>query len=133
MLALARPSRGPADVARITRDVAVLASRGAGAALAEMGGRRLTVDKGVERLGTTSAPASAARLAIAAVLLAAVEASQDVVCSAVDDGRGPAIRVSCGERDGSRIALSDEVVSAAYSAGVHLDISESGATITFPT
>jgi hypothetical protein len=98
-----------------------------------MGGRRLTVDKGVERLGTTSAPASAARLAIAAVLLAAVEASQDVVCSAVDDGRGPAIRVSCGERDGSRIALSDEVVSAAYSAGVHLDISESGATITFPT
>lgn len=133
MLALARPSRGPADVARITRDVAVLASRGAGAAPAEVGGRRLTVDKGVERLGTTSAPASAARLAIAAVLLAAVEASQDVVCSAVDDGRGPAIRVSCGERDGSRIALSDEVVSAAYSAGVHLDISESGATITFPT
>jgi hypothetical protein len=133
MLALARPSRGPADVARITRDVAVLASRGAGAAPAEVGRRRLTVDKGVERLGTTSAPASAARLAIAAVLLAAVEASQDVVCSAVDDGRGPAIRVSCGERDGSRIALSDEVVSAAYSAGVHLDISESGATITFPT
>jgi hypothetical protein len=134
MLALARPSRGPADVARITRDVAVLASRGAGAALAEEGGgRRLTVDKGVERLGTTSAPASAARLGIAAVLLAAFEVSRDVVCSAVDVGGGPAILVSCGERDGSRIALSDEVVSAAYSAGVHLDISESGATITFPT
>jgi hypothetical protein len=133
MLALARSPRGPADVARITRDVAVLAARGAGAAEAEDGGGRLTIDKGVERLGTTSAPASAARLAIAAVLLAAVEASKDVVCSALDDGGGPAIRVSCGERDGSRIALSDEVVSAAYSAGVHLDISESGATITFPT
>jgi hypothetical protein len=65
--------------------------------------------------------------------MAAVEASKDVVCSAVEDGGGPAIRVSCGERDGSRFALSDEVVSAAYSAGVHLDISESGATITFPT
>jgi len=134
MLALARPSRGPADVARITRDVAVLASRGAGPAESdEAGGRRLTVDKGVERLGTTSAPTSAARLAIAAAVLAAVEASKDVVCSAVEDGGGPAIRVSCGERDGSRFALSDEVVSAAYSAGVHLDISESGATITFPT
>jgi len=135
MLALARPSRGPSDVARITRDVAVLASRGAGAAEAKEGrGRRLTVDKGVEGLGTTSAPAPAARLAIAAVLLAAVEASKDVLCSALDHGGGgPAIRVSCGERDGSRFALSDEVVSAAYSAGVHLDISESGATITFPT
>lgn len=134
MLALARPPRGPADVARITRDVAVLASRGGGAgAAAEGEGRRLTVDKGVERLGTTSAPTSAARLAIAAVLLAALEASKDVVCSAVDDAGGPGIRVSCGERDGSRFALSDEVVSAAYSAGVHLDISESGATITFPT
>ena len=132
MLALARPPRGPADIARITRDVAVLASRGAAEA-DEGRGRRLTVDKGVERLGTTSAPTSAARLAIAAVLLAAVEASNDVVCTAVDEAGGPAIRVSCGERDGSRIALSDEVVSAAYSAGVHLDISESGATITFPT
>ena len=130
MLALARSPRGPANVARITRDVAVLASRGA--AEAEERGR-LTVDKGVERLGTTSAPASAARLAIAAVLLAAVEVSKDVVCSGVDEGGGPAVRVSLGERDGSRIALSDEVVSAAYSAGVHLDISESGATITFPT
>ncbi len=134
ILALARPPRGPANIARITRDVAVLASRGSGAAEAEEGGaRRLTVDKGVESLGTTSAPTSAARLAIAAVLLAAVEASKDVVCSAVDETGGPAIRVSCGERDGSRFALSDEVVSAAYSAGVHLDISESGATITFPT
>jgi hypothetical protein len=132
ILALARPPRGPADVARITRDVAVLASRGAAEA-EDGGGRRLTVDKGVERLGTTSAPTSAARLAIAAVVLAAVEASKDVVCSAVDEAGGPAIRVSCGERDGSRFALSDEVVSAAYSAGVHLDISESGATITFPT
>jgi hypothetical protein len=132
ILALARPPRGPADVARNTRDVAVLASRGAAEA-EDGGGRRLTVDKGVERLGTTSAPTSAARLAIAAVVLAAVEASKDVVCSAVDEAGGPAIRVSCGERDGSRFALSDEVVSAAYSAGVHLDISESGATITFPT
>ncbi len=132
MLALARSPRGPADVARITRDVAVLASRGAGPAEAE-DRRRLTVDKGVERVGTTSAPAAAARLVIAAVLLAAVETSKDVVCSAVDASGGPALRVSCGERDGSRIALSDEVVSAAYSAGVHLDISESGATITFPT
>jgi len=132
MLALARSPRGSADVARITRDVAVLASRSAAEA-DEGRGRRLTLDKGVERLGTTGAPTSAVRLAIAAVLLAALEASNDVVCSAVDAGGGPTIRVSCGERDGSRIALSDEVVSAAYSAGVHLDISESGATITFPT
>jgi hypothetical protein len=129
MLALARTPRGQADVARITRDVAVLASRSAPAEE----GKRLTVDKGVERLGTTSAPASAARLAIAAVLMAALEVSKDVVCSAAGEGGAVAIRVACGERDGSSFALSDEVVSTAYSAGVHLDISESGATITFPT
>jgi hypothetical protein len=131
MLALARPPRGVTDVARITRDVAVLASRSTAATEA---GKRLTVDKGVERLGTTSAPASVARLAIAAALLAGLEASGgEVVCTAAGEGGGPAIRVSCGERDGSRFALSDEVVSVAHSAGVHLDISESGATITFPT
>ena len=131
MLALARSHRGATDVARITRDVAVLASRSAAATEA---GKRLTVDKGVERLGTTSAPASVARLAIAAVLLTALDVSGgEVVCSPDGDGGGPALRVSCGERDGSRFALSAEVVSAAHSAGVHLDISESGATITFPT
>jgi hypothetical protein len=126
MLGLARPQRGPADIARVAREVAMLASRGAG-------GTHVTVEKSVERLGTTSAPASAVRLAIGAALLAAVEVSGDVVCAAVDDAVGPALRVTCGERDGSRFALGDEVVSASYSAGVHLDISESGATITFPT
>jgi hypothetical protein len=130
MLALARSHRGATDIARITRDVAVLASRSTAATEA---GKRLTVDKGVERLGTTSAPASVARLAIAAVLLAAIEVSGEVVCSAAGEVGGPAVRVSCGERDGSRFALSDEVVSVTHSAGVHLDISESGATITFPT
>jgi len=132
MLSLARSPRGggATDSAKITRDVAVLASRGAAASEA---GTRLTVDKGVERLGTTSVPASAARLAIAAVLMAAVEVSDDVVCAAVEGPGGPAMRISYAERDGSRFALSDEVVSAAHSAGVHLDIFESGATITFPT
>src|SRR5262245_24782014 len=76
MLALARSPRGAADIARITRDVAVLASRSAAATEA---GKRLTVDKGVERLGTTTAPASVARLAIAAVLLTALEGSGEVV------------------------------------------------------
>jgi hypothetical protein len=131
MLALARSPRGATDIARITRDVAVLASRSTAATEA---GKRLTVDKGVERLGTTSAPASITRLAIAAVLLTALEVSEgEVVCSAAGEGGGQAIRISYGERDGSRFALSDEVVSVTHSAGVHLDISESGATITFPT
>ena len=128
MLALARSPRGPADIARIARDVAVLAAR---AAAANDG--RVTVDKSVEQIGATSAPAPAVRLAIGAAVLAATEVSKDVVCMAVSDGGRPGIRVSCGERDGSRFALNDEVVSAARSAGVHLDISESGATITFPT
>lgn len=128
MLALARSPRGPANVARIARDVALLATRGAAAT-----DGRVTVDKSVERIGTTSASVPAARLGIGAVVLAAIEVSKDVVCAAVPDSDAPSIRVSCGERDGSRFALSDEVVSAAYSAGVHLDISERGATITFPT
>ena len=132
MLALARPPRRglATDVARIVRDVAALAARSSAATEA---GKRLTVETGVERLGTTSAPASVARLAIATALLAALDVSGEVVCSAADDGGRPVIRVACGERDGSRFALSDEIVSAAHSAGVHLDISESGATITFPT
>ncbi len=126
MLALARPPRGATDVARIVRDVAVLAARGGSQ------GTRVTVDQSVERLGITSAPASAARLAVAAVLLGAVERSTDVVCRAATDPAVTAIRVTAGEHDGSRIALSEEVVSAVRSAGVHLDIAESGATITFP-
>ena len=130
MLSLARSPRGATDIARIARDVAALASRRSAAGEA---GTRLTVEKGVERLGTTSVPASAARLAIAAVLMAAAEVSDDVVCGAAEGGGGPSMRISYAERDGSRFALSDEVVSAAHSAGVHLDISESGATITFPT
>jgi len=132
MLALARSQRGPADVARIARDLAVVASLGAGTAAGRTAATRVTIDKSVEQLGTTSAPASAVRLAMGAALLAAVEASNEVVCAAVGDGVGPVIRVTCGERNGSRFALRDEVVSASYTAGVHLDISESGATITFP-
>jgi hypothetical protein len=125
LLALTRPARGPADIARIAKDIATLA--------APDGATRVTIDKSVERLATTSAPPSAVRMAIGAVLLAAVEVGNDVVCDAVADAPSPTIRVSAGERDGSRFALNDEAVSAAYSAGVHLDITKSGATITFPT
>ncbi len=127
MLALARSPRDPSDVARIARDLAVLAARGA-----TQRGTRVTVEKSAERLGTTSAPASAVRLAIAAVLLAVVERSPEVVCAAAPDTAALGLSVSGGEPDGSRIALGDEIVSAVRSAGVHLDISESGATITFP-
>jgi len=126
MLALARSPRGASDVARIVRDVAVLAARGGSP------GARVTVEKSVERLGTTTAPASAVRLAIAATLLAAVERSSDVVCDTVAETAETGIRITAGERDGSRFALGEEVVSAVRSAGVHLDITESGATITFP-
>ena len=127
MLSLARTPRGATDVARIVRDVAVLAAR------AGQAQTRVAVDKSVERLGTSSAPASAARLAIAVVLLAAVEHSTDVVCDAVPDAAVTGINVTAGERGGSRIALGEEVIAAVRSAGVHLDITESGATITFPT
>jgi hypothetical protein len=127
MLALARTPRGATDVARIVRDVAVLAARGGPA------GTHITVDRSVERLGTSSTPASAARLAVAAVLLAAVERSPDVVCDVVPDSALTGIKITAGERGGSGIALGEEVVAAVRSAGVHLDITESGATITFPT
>jgi hypothetical protein len=127
MLGLARSPREPADVARIAKDLAVLTARGAATR-----GTRVTVEKSAERLGTTSAEASAVRLAIATVLLAAVERSANVVCAAVPDTAALALSVTGGEPDGSRFALGDEVVSAVRSAGVHLDTSESGATITFP-
>lgn len=129
MLALARSPRAPADVSRIARDLAILAGRGAGS---EETRARITVEKSVERLGATSAPASAVRLAIAAALLAAIEQSPEVVCAAVADSDVPALVVAHGGPDGSRIALQPEVVSAVRSAGVHLDTTESSATITFP-
>jgi len=127
MLSLARTPRGPADIARIARDVATLAGKGG-----TDGATRVTIDKSVEQL-STSTPPSAVRLAVGAVLLAAVEGSNDVVCVAVPDAPLPTIRVSQGGHDGSRFALNDEVVAAAYSAGVHLDITKTGATITFPS
>jgi hypothetical protein len=126
MLALGRSPRGPADLAKVVRDVRALLVRPAKAQ-----GHRVSVDKSVESIGTTTASASAARLAVGATLLAAVETWGDVVCAA--DAGIPTLRVSHAQPNGSRLALDDGIVSAARGADVHLDITETGATITFPT
>jgi hypothetical protein len=126
MLALGRSPRGPTDVSKVVRDVRALLARPAKAQ-----GHRVTVDKSVESIGMTTASASAARLAVGATLLAAVETWGDVVCAA--DAGVPTLRVSRVEPDGSRLALDEGIISAARGAAVHLDITETGATITFPT
>lgn len=128
MLSLARPPRGAADLGKVVRDVVALLAR---PAKAHDGS--LVADKSIESIGRTSAAPAVVRLVVGSLLSAAWEGHGEVVCSAAAADGGPALRVTWSERDGSRLALNPEIMSAARDAAVHLDITETGATITFPT
>lgn len=128
VLSLARPARGAADLSRVARDVVAILARPAAAH-----GGRLVLDRSIESIGLTSAAPAVVRLVVGSLLLAVGEGFGEVVCSGASGADGPALRVSWSERDGSRLALNPEMISAARDAAVHLDITETGATITFPT
>jgi hypothetical protein len=128
MLSLARPPRGAADIGRSVRDVAALLARPAVA-----GGGRFTVDKSLESMSPTSAAPAVVRAVVGALLWAVRDGFGEVTCARAPGDSDTVLRVGWSERDGSRLALDPAIISMARDAAVHLDITESGATITFPT
>ena len=133
LLALTRTEREPVDVGLVVRRVEALLGP---AARAE--GHQLEIDPMVADLGSTSAGGTAARLALAAALLAAVESSAHVACgpdsggAPKEDGRaGPGIRIEC--RDDARVpAIDPRVLHAVADAGIRIQTEPTAILISFP-
>lgn len=122
LLALSRAADGAVDVAKTVQWLVALL-----APAAKADGRSLGIDGSLAGLGTTSADASAARLAIGSALLAAGEAWSAVVCRAsnaqliVDGGDGTAVAT-----------VADDVVAALKETGIEVLAEGSAISVTFP-
>jgi signal transduction histidine kinase len=127
LLGLTRRAREPVDVGVEARRIAILL-----AAAADADGRQLTIDDGVafDALGVTSATGSAVRLAICECMLAAVEASSNIHCTAVAESPMPTIRIE--SEDGSAVAVESGLVGAAGDAGITIQAERSAVSISFP-
>jgi hypothetical protein len=121
LLALAREGKGPVDVGVTTRRIEALLGPAARA-----DSRSLMIDGSLEELGTTQAPASAVRLAIAVSLLAAVDASESVTCRAA----GHRLVIECG--DAAAPAVGDDVIGALKDAEIEIQAERSAISISFP-
>lgn len=118
LLTLARSSKGPVDIGATTRQLVMLL-----APAAKADGRTLTIDGSLEGLGTTSADASSARLAIGGCLLAAAAAPR-AVCTV----NGSALRISGDDLH----SPGDELVAAAKDAGIDIQTEPHAISISFP-
>lgn len=127
LLGLTRPAREPVNVGAEARRIAILLG-----AVARADGRRLTIDDpaALNALGATSATGSAVRLAITECLLAAVETSTNLHCTAVVDAPEPTMRIE--SRDDVAIVLDSERIIAAGDAGIHIQAEHRAVSISFP-
>lgn len=125
LLSLARPAREPVDIGATVRRLEALL---AGAARAD--GRTLELRGAIDDIGATSAIGNAARLTLAASLLAALDASSRVVCTANADGAAPLVRIEC--HDGATLALDADVVAVAAEQGIGFTSESSAISISFP-
>lgn len=123
LLRLGRTPRVPVEIGPTVRDVAMLLQRAAKA-----DGRRLHLDGSFDELGVTSVEGNAARLAIGASFLAAIESSSHVE---VRPDASATIRVvSC---DGVPLASpSRSVIDALADAGIRVEAEASAISIRFP-
>lgn len=123
LLRLARAPRVPVELGATVRDVAMLLQRAAKA-----DGRRLDVEGSFEGLGVTSADGNAARLAIGASFLTAIESSSHVEAR---PGANATLRiVSC---DGVVLASPPRlVIDALADAGIRIAAEASAISISFP-
>jgi len=127
LLTLARPSREPIDVGQAIRRVGVLL-----VSSAKADGRTLVFEGPLDDLGTTSAPGNTARMALAAALLAALDASMHVVCSVARSGDAAALVVRIECRDGASAPVDADVIAVAAEQGVELHAESSTISISFP-
>jgi hypothetical protein len=127
LLGLTRKGPEPIVVGVEVRRIAILLG-----AAARSDGKHLTLDDAgaLSALGATSAPGSAVRLAICESLLAAVDASTNVHCTAVADPRTPMIRIESS--DGNAMTVESEIVIAAADAGITIRAEPSAVSISFP-
>jgi hypothetical protein len=123
LLSLGRQARPPIEVAATARTVVAMLYRSV-----TVDGRRLEIEGSLEELGVTSAEGNGARLAIAACVLSAIDASAHVECSASAD---TTLRIaSC---DGASPALPDAaIVDAVAESGIHIRAEPSAISISFP-
>jgi len=127
LLTLARPSREPVDVGLAIRRIGALL-----ASSARADGRTLEFEGSMDGLGTTSAPGNTARMALAVALLAALDASMHVVCSAAGSGEAAVLVVRIECRDGAVAPLDADTVAVAAEQGVELHAESSAISISFP-
>jgi len=127
LLTLARPSREPVDVGLAIRRIGALL-----ASSARADGRTLEFEGSMDGLGTTSAPGNTARMALAVALLAALDASMHVVCSAAGSGEAAVLVVRIECRDGAVAPLDADAVAVAAEQGVELHAESSAISISFP-
>jgi len=126
LLALSRPPRRPLSIAETVRNVEALVGPAARA-----DDKRVEMQGMVDALGSTSADADVARLAIGAAFIAAVDASPDVVCSA---SPGTDAAVLCWECRNGESAPAMDAAAVALAAAEGIDIQRNGPrlSITFP-
>ena len=124
LLSLARAPRGPVEIGPVIRRFEALLG-----AAARADGRSLVIEPSTDTLGMTSVGGAAARLVIGASLLAALDASTQVLCRSTGGDR-PALRVeSC---DGASFELPAQVAAAAVDAGIAVSAEPSALSISFP-
>ncbi|MDB4877715.1 MAG: hypothetical protein JWM41_4161 [Gemmatimonadetes bacterium] len=125
LLVLSRPMREPVELGSLVVRVGDLVVPAARA-----DGRRVTFEGEYGDLGVTSASGSAACLAVGWCLLAAVDASSSVRCSAVLGESEPGIRIEM--HDGDAPPIDPEIAAATADAGIRIVAESSAISITFP-
>ena len=127
LLGLTRPAREPVELGVEVQRIIILLG-----AAARADGRQLAIDDppAFNGLGVTSAAGSAVRLAICESMLAAVDASAEVHCTAFAERASATIRVEAGE--GNTLVIDEGLVVAVKEAGIHIQVERSAISISFP-
>lgn len=125
LLSLSRPPRAPVEIGLVLRRIEALVGPAARA-----DGRRLELEEPIDALGVTCAVGNAARLAIAAGLLAATDISTHVACRVAINDHDPVLRIEC--RDGATPALDQEIVPVVADTGIRMQAEPSAISISFP-
>jgi len=127
LLALARAPHEPIEIGVELRRIAILL-----ASAARADGRRLSVDDAASlgRLGVTSAPGSAVRLAICESLFAAIDAGHETRCHAVSGEDAARLRIDVVGAE--RISLAGDITAAVAEYGIEIQLDHSAISISFP-
>jgi len=124
LLSLARPAQEPVELVPLLRRIVALM-----APAARADNRCLECEEW-DDMGVTTADGNAVRIALGGAIVDALDASTHVICRTDGASDAPVVRLeSC---DGSMLAVRDEIVDAAASAGIRLHAEASGISITFP-